>query len=299
MGGYLLVTAAHDEEAFIARTCAAVVAQSVRPVRWIVVDDASRDRTHDIVAQWRDQHPDLIDLVRIDRAPGRDFRNKVRAFEVGLAHARGLPHAFVGNLDADISFGPDYYERVLAAFHHEPALGIAGGMVSSCIDGRYVSQKVSLDSVAGAVQLFRRACFDQVGGYLPLPHGGIDAAAEIMARKLGWTVRTFPGLRVLEHRRTGTATTDPLSARWREGVRLYSLGYGMTFFLARCVRRSVERPVLIGSLAALNGYLASAMRGDPIVLPQEVVEFLRAEQRSKLRRFRPGRQSAPTPLHTE
>ena len=128
-------------------------------------------------------------------------------------------------------------------------------MVSSCIDGRFVSQDVSLDSVAGAVQLFRRECFEDIGGYLALPMGGIDAAAEIMARQCGWKVRTFPDFRVLEHRRTGTATANPLVARIREGRRLHSLGYGFMFFLMRCVRRSMEQPRVVGSLAALYGYL--------------------------------------------
>lgn len=285
MANYVLMTAANNEEAFIERTCESVVAQTVRPLKWIVVDDASVDGTASIVASYREAHPDLIELLHVERSPGRDFRNKVRALDVALARARQLGFFHIGNLDADISLAPDYYATMLSHFDQDPKLGIAGGMIASCIDGAFISQNVAPDSVAGAVQLFRRQCFEDVGGYQPIRHGGCDAAAEIVARKKGWTVRTFADVRVLEHRRTGTATANPVSAQIREGRCLYSLGYGFLFFLARCLLRSMERPRIIGSCAALYGYLASALRRDPIVLPSDVVDYLRDEQRTKLLRL--------------
>jgi poly-beta-1,6-N-acetyl-D-glucosamine synthase len=284
-GGYILITAAHDEAAFIDRTCRSVVAQTLRPRRWIVVDDASSDETAAIVARQARAHPELIELRRIERPPGRDFRNKVRAFGLGLARAREIGFSHIGNLDADISLDPDYYAQILSRFERDPGLGIAGGMVCSSIDGAFVAQHVAADSVAGAVQLFRRECFEQVGGYLPLPHGGIDAAAEIIARKSGWRVRTFADIRVLEHRRTGSATANPLASRMREGRRLHSLGYGLGFFAVRCVRRCMERPRIVGSCTALYGYLMSALRREPVVLPPDTVAYLRAEQRAKMRRL--------------
>lgn len=285
MNHYVLVTPAHNEAAFIERTCESVVVQTVRPRRWIVVDDASDDDTAAIVARYQAAYPELIELLRVRRPPGRDFRHKVDAFNLGLLRARRLGFSHIGNLDADISLEPDYYARILAHFDAEPKLGIAGGMVSSRIGAELVRQEVALDSVAGAVQLFRQSCFDEVGGYLPLRRGGIDAAAEIIARRRGWLVRTFEDIPVLEHRRTGHAAGSSLSARVREGWRLYSLGYGFTFFLARCLRRSLERPKVAGSLAALCGYLVAACRGEPVVLPPDVVDYLRGEQRGKLLRL--------------
>jgi poly-beta-1,6-N-acetyl-D-glucosamine synthase len=284
MSGYVLITAAHNEGAFIARTCESVLAQTLRPLRWIVVDDASSDDTGAIVSRYRTAHPGRIELVRMERPPGRDFGNKIRAFEHGLARVVELPFAFVGNLDADIELPRDYYARMLAHFRNHPRLGIAGGMVHSSIDGQYVAQNVAPDSVAGAVQLFRRECFEEIGGYLPLRQGGVDAAAEIMARQKGWRVRTFADVAVREHRRTGTATGSPLSARRREGARLHALGYRWSFFLARCLRRSLEPPAVIGSLTALYGYIGSALRREPVVLPEDAIAYLRDEQRRKMLR---------------
>ena len=158
-------------------------------------------------------------------------------------------------------------------------------MVHTTVNGSFVSQEVALDSVAGAVQLFRRECFDQVGGYRPLPEGGIDAAAEIAARMHGWCTRTFPDLKVQEHRLTGSATARPLACRIKEGRRMHSLGYSPVFFLVRCFYRVFERPMVIGSFAALYGYARAMFKRNPSALPREMVQFLRSEQHEKLKRL--------------
>jgi poly-beta-1,6-N-acetyl-D-glucosamine synthase len=284
MHRYVVITPAHNEEAFVEQAFRSICAQTVPPAKWVAVDDASTDATGALLDRCAEARPDLVEVVHVKRPQGRDFGNKARAFHAGLARVAGSGYDFIGNLDADISLEPGYFAGVLAAFDADASLGLAGGMVSSLIEGRFVSQQVALDSVAGAVQLFRRECFERVGGYLPLPNGGIDAAAEITARSHGWAVRTLPDLRVLEHRRTGTAAGRPLAARVREGRRLHALGYGFSFFLMRCVRRSMEPPRIVGSGAALFGFLSALARREPIALPPEVVRYLRREQRGKLRR---------------
>lgn len=283
MEKYVIITPARDEETFIEKTLQSIINQTVKPVKWIVVNDNSTDRTGEIVARYAAENG-LIQLISLKRSEERHFGNKVRAFNCGLSEAQGLDYRFIGNIDADISLEKDHFEKLLREFDADPKLGIAGGMVSSCIGDRFVSQNVALDSVAGAVQLFRRDCFEQIGGYLALPLGGIDAAAEIMARMKGWKVRTFPELSVLEHRRTGTAKASPLGARIREGRRFYSLGYGLVFFCLRCIYRSMEQPRIVGSGAALFGFLQGLFKRDPIVLPPEAVNYLRIEQREKLLR---------------
>jgi len=287
MASYVIVTPARDEEAFIEKTFDSIIKQTVLPLKWVVVNDGSNDRTVEIIERYRAQYP-FIELISSERLGGRDFGSKVHAFNLGLAVVHQLDYEYIGNLDADISLEPDYYERILFEFSKDKKLGIAGGMVSTTIEGKFVSQNVSLDSVAGAVQLFRRRCFEEIGGYLALALGGIDAAAEIMARKIGWKVRTFPELRVLEHRRTGAATATPLAARVKEGKRLYSLGYSFPFFFMRCLNRVKERPRIIGSAAALCGYLGEAVKRAPILLAPDVVEYLRSEQREKILRFLKG-----------
>jgi biofilm PGA synthesis N-glycosyltransferase PgaC len=281
---FVIITPAHNEAPFIEKTILSMVNQNVRPLKWIIVNDNSADRTGEIADHYAQRY-DFIQVVNVERAEGRHFGNKVRAFNRGLAEAEPYDFRYIGNLDADISLGTDYFENILREFDKNPRLGIAGGMVSTSIGGRWVSQEVAPDSVAGAVQLFRRACFERIGGYLTLPLGGIDAAAEIMARMNGWETRTFRDLRVFEHRRTGTATTGPLQSRIRQGRLYHSLGYDFLFLLLRCTYRLMDPPAVMGSIAVLYGYVLGTVMGHPRALPSNVVLYLRAEQRGKLRAF--------------
>ena len=279
---YVIITPAHNEEPFIRQTISSVVDQRVLPQKWVIVDDASTDRTGEIVREYLPRYP-FIELIEIQRAQGRNFGNKARAFNRGLEQVQGVGFDFIGNLDADIGVQPDYFESVLQELQRDPHLGIAGGMVHSRTGDRFLSQQVALDSVAGAVQLFRYECFRQIGGYVPLPNGGIDSAAEIRARMMGWKVQTFPHLIAYENRRTGSATARPLALRIKEGKRFRCLGYSFSFFAVRCVRRVMEPPAFVGSIAALLSFFVSMITGEPIGLSAEAVQFLRQEQRNKLK----------------
>jgi glycosyltransferase involved in cell wall biosynthesis len=284
MSPFVIITPAHNEEAFIGRTILSVINQTLLPFRWIIVNDASDDRTAEIVNSYASQHA-FIKPLTVKRPQGRHFGNKVSAFNLAVAQLDTDNYKYIGNLDADICLPEDYFQRLLLEFQKDPKLGIGGGMVHTFYGQQYVSQNVALDSVAGAVQLFHRDCFVEIGGYLSLPYGGIDAAAEITARMKGWRVRTFPELAVFEQRLTGSASATPLMSRIKEGRRMHSLGYGLLFFLARCLYRVGEKPRVLGSAAAILGFLSRMMSGDPVLLPQELVRFLRAEQRNKLRRL--------------
>jgi poly-beta-1,6-N-acetyl-D-glucosamine synthase len=282
MTSYIIITPAHNEEPFIERTIQSVVAQTVRPFAWVIVNDASTDQTRTIIERYTKDYS-FIQLVNVERSAGRHFGNKVHAFNRGLAVVRDLNCDYIGNLDADVSFESNYFENILREFANDSKLGIAGGMIHTRRGEGYVSQEVALDSVAGAVQLFRRQCYEDVGGFLPLSQGGEDSAAEVMARMKGWKVRTLPRFRVLEHRETGSATARPLAARVREGRRMQSLGYGPVFFSLRCLYRAKERPRVLGSCAVFWGYLAGKFGGEPVALPSEAVRFLRAEHRAKIK----------------
>jgi biofilm PGA synthesis N-glycosyltransferase PgaC len=281
MSRYVIITPAHNEEGFLEATIQSVINQTIPPRKWVIVDDCSQDRTAEIVSRYK-LSCEFIELIRCEREQGRHFGNKVMAFRRGLLEMLNVDYEFVGNLDADIKLDKNYYEMILQEFDKDGRLGIAGGMVYSYCKGRFISHEVSLDSVGGQVQLFRRRCYEAIGGYIPLPHGGIDAAAEIIARMNGWKVRTFPEYRVFERRETGWAAGGQLAARRREGHRLYLLGYSFLFFFLRCIFRCKDRPRVLGSAAALSGYLSGLLKREPYVLRPDVVRYLRAEQRGKL-----------------
>jgi len=282
MASYVIITPAHNEEAHLEKVIRSMLAQTRKPVRWVIVNDNSTDRTGAIAESYAAQS-DFITVVTIKCSGERGFNKKAVAFNAGVEALRGSSYDFIGNLDADISFEPDYFENLLEALEHDTRIGITGGVIFTKIGDRFVTHDVTSDSVAGAVQLFRKKCFEEVGGgYLPLPFGGIDAAAEIIAKERGWTVVKQADQKVLEHRQTGTASMSPMAACFRLGRRFHSLGYGMLFYLARCFYRLKDEPVVLGSCAAFLGYVESMLARRPVLLPVEVVKHLRQGQHRKL-----------------
>lgn len=278
---YVLVTPARNEGAYLEMTIEAVLSQTIRPKKWIIVSDGSVDRTDDIAAGYARKHS-FIHLLRAADQREKSFGSKVKAFEAGYNQVKGTDFSFLGNLDADVSFGPDYYRQILEKFEANPSLGLAGGTIWERVKEQFIPQRISSNSVAGAVQLFRRPCFEAIGGYVPIKGGGIDAVAEIMARMHGWTVQTFPDIPVYHHRRVSTGRVSILSTRFHQGITNYLLGYHPLFHALSCLYRVFDRPYVIGSALALLGYGWSWLKRYERPIPKEVVNFLRSEQRARM-----------------
>jgi len=278
---YVLVTPARNEEAQIESVLQAVTAQTVLPRRYVIVSDGSTDRTDEIVEEYARRH-DFIELVRFEKGKRGSFGSKALAFSAGYARLKTLDYDFVGNLDADISFDPNYFETILEEFKKDAQLGLAGGWVYVPVKGEYRPQMISDNSVAGAVQLFRRECFAAIGGYLPLKRGGIDTAAEITARMRGWKVRTIRSCKVLTHRPVRTGRGGVLATRFNKGVMNYEFGYHPLFQLAVSVRSIFSYPVFMGTFWMLGGYTWAMLKRHPRQVSDEFVAFLREEQLRRL-----------------
>ena len=211
---FVLVTAAHNEERCVGETLRAVCAQTALPALWVIVDDGSSDQTAAIVAGYAARHP-FIRLLRHGRGGGRNFCAKVHAVTAGVAACVGVPHAYLGILDADVSFEPDYFERLVKHFEARPCLGVGGGAVFDVVGSRTIPLSTNPSNVSGAVQFFRRACYDDIGGFVPIQTGGEDTVALVMAKARGWEVQSFPDLPVLHHKHAGGGSV--LSRRFQDG----------------------------------------------------------------------------------
>ncbi len=282
---YCLVTPAHNEAAHLARTADAVAAQTVPPLRWVIVDDGSTDDTARIAEEYAARVAFVSVIKRIRRAGGgRDFASKVFAFECGCRELEGLGYDFIGNVDADVSFGPRLFEGLLAEFGRDARLGVAGGWVREPGRGGLRPRFGNSErDVAGSVQLFRRACFARIGGFPPIACGGEDAAAQAIARMRGWRVRTFPHLVIDHHRPVPGGVVSGGAARFRQGVRDRALAYHPVFEVLKCVRRAAERPYLVGAAMRLAGYAWSCLAGTERGVPPDVARFIRGEQLRRIR----------------
>jgi glycosyltransferase involved in cell wall biosynthesis len=279
---YVLITPARNEEAFIEKTLQSIVIQSRRPMRWIIVDDNSTDRTAEIVRSYLAGN-EFIELLRPhDGQAERNFASKSRAIALAYESLRHLDFDYVGNLDADIGLEPNYYESILGKMEENPKLGLAGGIRYDLLDGKFVLRDCARNSVGGPIQLFRRECYEEIGGYMALPYGGIDAVAETSARMHGWEVRSFPEYRVYHYRATGTANRSIWQALYRAGQRDYSIGYHPLFEFAHVLNRLMDEPYL-ASMITMLGYLSAKLKGEARAVPEELIAFLQQEQMSRLK----------------
>jgi len=178
---YVLITPARNEAAFIEQTIESVVAQTVRPVKWVIVSHGSTDGTDEIATQYTANTP-WLELIRMPERRERDSAGKVRAFNVGYTRMAGLKYDVIGSLDADISFEPDYFSLLLEKLSSDPGLGVVGTPFQETSGQVYDYRFVSVEHVSGACQVFRRECFEQIGGYLPVKGGSIDHIAVITTR---------------------------------------------------------------------------------------------------------------------
>lgn len=278
---YVLITPARNEEAYIEKTIRAVSAQTILPLKWVIVSDRSTDRTDDIIKAYAAKYP-FIEFDRIDNHNQWDFSSKVTAINSGLRSLVNLDYEFIGIVDADITFECNYYEQVLMKFKENERLGIAGGMIHELSGGKFKALKYNLNSVAGAVQLFKRNCFEKIGGYIPLQTGGIDAVAEVMSRMNGWQVRSFPEICAYHQRKIGVTRGNILTSKLRYGRRDYLIGTHPFFMLLKSINRFQEKPYILSGLLMMCGYFWPFLRKQNIPIPHDVVEYTRREQLNRI-----------------
>ena len=278
---YALVTPARNEADYIELTLRSVVAQVCRPMRWVIVSDGSTDGTDDIVRRYAAEH-DWIELVRMPERTERHFAGKVHAFNAGLARLSGLDHELIGSVDADISFDAGYFRFLLGRFAANPRLGVAGTPFKET--GRsYDYRFTNIEHVSGACQLFRRECFESIGGYLPVKGGGIDWIAVTSARMRGWQTRTFTETACHHHRPMGTAGSNQLAASFRLGRKDYRLGGHPLWELFRGAYQMRSRPFVLGGLLLVSGFFWDLLRRAPKVVDAELQHFHRGEQMARLK----------------
>ncbi len=280
---YVIITPARNEAQYIELTIRAMVAQTRLPLKWVIVSDGSTDGTDEIVGKYTVEHP-WIELLRMPERRERHFAGKVHAFNAGYERVSGLHFGIVGNLDADVSFESDHFAFLIGKMEETPQLGVAGAPFREGTY-QYDYRFQNIENVWGGCQLFRRECFEAIGGYLPLKGGCIDHVAVLSARHHGWQTRTFTEKVCLHHRQMGTALQGSLTAKFKFGMKDYSVGNHPLWELFRMFYQTTRRPFVVGGLALGIGYAWSQIRRTEILLSPELVAFARREQLQRLKKF--------------
>jgi poly-beta-1,6-N-acetyl-D-glucosamine synthase len=277
---YVLITPARDEAKSIEMTIKSVVAQTVLPLKWVIVSDGSTDGTDDIVKKYLAEHS-WIELLRMPERQERNFAGKVLAFNAGYARLRHLPYRYLACMDGDISFEPDYFAYLLDKVGSDSQLGIVGTAFREekmSYDYRFVS----IEHVSGPCQLFRRECFEDIGGYVPVRGGGVDYIAVLTARMRGWKTRSFTE-KLYHHREMGSVKHGPLGYKFTVGKKDYALGSHPLWEAFRVAYQMTKTPRILGGMMLGAGYVAAALTRAKRPIPKELVRFRRREEMARLK----------------
>jgi glycosyltransferase involved in cell wall biosynthesis len=278
---YVLITPARNEAAFIELTLKSVVAQTVPPAKWVIVNDGSTDATEEIVKKYAAVYP-WIDLIQMPERRERSFAGKAAAVNAGFQRVEGLEYEVIGNLDADVSFEPDYFEFLMARFAENPRLGV-GGTAFQEGNLAYNYEFVGIEHVSGMCQMFRRKCFEDIGGYASVKSGGIDLIAVLSARAKGWETRTFVEKSFVHHRTQGGALHTGLRGRLNMGRKDYLLGNHPMWEIFRSVYQMAHKPYFIGGFLVLVSYFWNSLRGVKKTIPEELMALRRSDQMKRLK----------------
>lgn len=280
---YVLITPARNEEAFIEQTIKSVVDQTILPLKWVIVSDGSTDGTNAIIEKYATYYK-WIEFILLPERKERHFAGKVHAFNAGFERVKELDYHIIGNLDADISFDPDYMSFLLAKLAENPRLGICGTPFKEG-SNHYNYRFTNIEHVSGACQLFRRECFESIGGYAPRKIGGIDLVAVLTARMKGWQTRTYPEKFCLHHKKMGVGMHRSLAAFLKYGSGDYILGSHPLWEIFRATYQMKNKPYLLGGVLRLVGFYYAMLKRLEKDVHKDLVEFRRKEQMYRLRHF--------------
>ena len=278
---YVLITPARNEEDNIEKVINSMISQKVLPEKWVIVSDGSTDQTDDIVQKYL-QDNQWMELLRMPNHADRHFAAKVNCFNSGYAKVKDLEFDIIGNLDADVTFDQEYLKYLLSKFSEDSKLGVAGTPFVE--NGKHYDYRfTNIEHVSGACQLFRRECFESIGGYKPIRGGGIDWVAVTTARMKGWRTRTFTEKTCLHHRKIGSGNTTSLMTWFRQGKKDYFLGNHFLWEIFRTFYQMIKKPIIIGGTLLITGFTWSAITGMQKPISPELQRFIRGEQMQRLK----------------
>lgn len=280
---YVLVTPTRDEEKTIGKTIASVVSQSILPAEWVIVSDGSTDRTDKLIQTAQADHP-WIRLIQLPPRPERCFGAVSRATTHAVASLLNHDHAYIGLLDSDLQFGPAYFEILIHEFEGNPRLGLAGGWVLDSDENRHILP-TNLQDVPGAVQFFRRDCFESLREIQIIPEGGWDMITCAEARMNGFETLLLTGLKVEHLKPRNSAHGGLMRRRWQCGVRDYVLGYHPLFEAVKCLGRLGESPMLVSAACWWMGYVTASILRKKRRIPVDLLLHIRREQALRLRQI--------------
>lgn len=295
---YVLISPCRDEVEYCRATLDSVLAQTVRPARWVIVDDGSTDGTSDVLEEYARKYDWITVIRREDRGERSVGPGVIDAFYDGYAAIEWEcdPYPYLCKLDLDLELPPRYFETLLERMEAEPRLGTCSGKpyFRHPRSGVLVSEKCGDETSVGMTKFYRTACFRQIGGFVrAVMWDGIDCHR---CRMLGWIACSWdePGLRFVHLRPMGSSQVGMWTGRMRHGAGQHFMGTGLGYMTVSSLYRMTRPPLVVGGAAMWWGYVRAMLRGEPRLDDERFRRFLRAYQR---RALVTGKAAATAALH--
>jgi hypothetical protein len=250
------------------------MAQTVAPAQWIVVDGGSSDCSRSVTRELS-LGKAAVELVSLERSSVDPVRGGpvVQALHNGFANVRSGT-SVVAKVDADVSFGPEYFESLLDELEQDPRLGIVSGSRYELVNERWTEQPVTGSSVNAQCRAYRATCLQEI---LPFEErSGWDTIDEIEANLLGWRTRTLRNVCFRHHRPIGARDESRWKTWYAEGKTCHYLHYRPTY---TCVRALYRARRDIAALGLPLGFVAATVRRQTRHPMADVRRFVREEQR--------------------
>lgn len=274
--GYVLISPCRDEADYMRQTLDSIVAQSVRPVKWVIIDDGSTDETPQILAEYARLH-DWIEIVtRDDRGRRAVGPGVIDAFYAGFNTINPDDFEYLCKLDLDLEIPPTYFETVISEMETSPRLAnFSGKSYLREKDGRLTSERLGDENAVGQIKFYRITAFKEIGGFVrQVMWDGIDGH---MCRMNGWIARSEdrPELRFIHLRQMGSSQHSIWVGRLRWGFGKYFMGSAIYYVAAVALYRMLEKPYVMGGWGILWGYLKAMLGGVPRFENKEFRRYLR------------------------
>lgn len=293
---YVLISPCRDEASYMRQTLDSVIQQTVRPAKWVIVDDGSTDETPRILAEYARRH-DWIEIVtRSDRGRRNVGPGVIEAFYAGYEAIDPDQYDYLCKLDLDLRLPPRYFEILIERMTANPRIGTCSGKAYIEEGGRLVPERHGDDTSLGMTKFYRVPCFREIGGFVrEVMWDGIDCHR---CRMKGWIACSWddPDLRFVHLRPMGSSQQSIYTGRMRHGYGQYFMGTGFVYMFASALSRVAEKPYVLGSMAMLWGWLWSALQGKPRYGEAEFRKFLR---RYHWRALLVGKKRALEEIHRE
>lgn len=296
--GYLLVSPCRNEADYMRLTLDSVVAQTVQPDLWVIVDDGSTDDTPKILAEYAEKYPFIQIITRENRGHRSVGPGVIEAFYHGYDQIDVSQFEFVCKFDLDLDLPTKYFETLIDRMNENPRIGTCSGKAyfKDKKTGALVSEKCGDEMSVGMTKFYRRTCFEEIGGFVrEVMWDGIDCHK---CRQLGWIAQSWdePELNFIHLRPMGSSQKGIFTGRMRHGFGQYFMGTGFIYMAASSVFRMIHPPYLLGGLAMFWGYLKSFFQRQPRFDDKELVKFIRNYQLACLVK---GKQTATEQLNAE